>query len=117
MLAGVQALDVGVGVDANGVGLVGLPERGRVAERDSVSTLAERLHGGHCSYTGIEDARGRGAGGLCRGDLDLADILGSVLGSILRNIPASVLRNFGLTPVDASKIGLAGQSGRRGGRF
>src|SRR5579872_4332586 len=105
MLAGVQALDVGVGVDANGVGLVGLPERGRVAERDSVSTLAERLHGGHCSYTGIEDARGQGAGGLRRGDLDLADILRSVLGSI----PASVLRDLGLTPVDASEIGLAGQ--------
>jgi len=36
-LALVEALDVGVGVDAWGVGLVGFPELGSLAERDAVS--------------------------------------------------------------------------------
>ena len=102
-LALVQALDVGVGVDASGVGFVDLPERGGVAEGDSVSALAQRLHGGHSGNAGIEDARGQGPGGLRRGDFDLAGIFGDILADICGR------RRFDLrlAPEDSGEIGLS----------
>src|SRR6266567_1982962 len=111
-LALVQALHVGVGVDARGVGLVGFPEVGCLAQRDAVSEFAQRLGSGHA---GVDDARGQRTGRLCRGDLD--DIFSNILTNRwLTDFRLSGLRltNFWLTPEDAGEIRLGKSRGGRG---
>src|ERR1022692_2403632 len=71
-LAAVQALDVRIGIDASGVGLVSLRERGRYPERHSVSAFAQGLHIRHPNDAHVYDARGQFTGRLGRRKLDHA---------------------------------------------
>jgi hypothetical protein len=71
----VQALDVGVGVEARAMGFVPLPERSGVAKGYSVSAFAQGLGIGEPSDTDIEDARRLCAGRPARCDLDVACLL------------------------------------------
>jgi hypothetical protein len=65
-----QALDVGIGVDARGMELVRLPERGRFSQRHSVSAFSQGLHICHSHDARIDDALGHFAGRLGRGQFD-----------------------------------------------
>src|SRR5713226_5537192 len=80
-LALVQALHVGVGVDAGGAGFVGFVELGGFGERDAVSEFAEGLGSGQAGDAGVEDAWGQGAGRLGGGDLNhiFSDIFSDIL--------------------------------------
>jgi len=65
-----QALDIGIGVDARGMELVRLPERGRFSQSHSVSAFSQGLHICHSHDAGIEDALGHFAGRPGRGQFD-----------------------------------------------
>jgi hypothetical protein len=72
MLSAMQALDVGIGVEARGMELVRLPEQGRFSESHSVSAFAQGLHICHSHDACVDDALGHLAGSLGRGQFDHA---------------------------------------------
>src|ERR1035438_7418164 len=106
-----QALDVGIGVDARGVGVLRLPERGSVAKGYSVSTFAQRLGIRHSSNADIEDTRRQSVGRPGGSDLNIAGLL--IIVRFFVSLAAPFFFWSRGAQKDTGEMGLGGKPSRR----